>query len=93
MGGGLQEAGDISLDQSLQQPNAEPLAEQQHGALAAIDHNSIAAGDAVAGYAAGSQAAMTAVRAVADSAAIAATEKQPEPEEQAAAPAAASGPI
>jgi hypothetical protein len=39
----------------MHQPNATQLAEQQLGALVEIDHNSIAAGDAAAGDAAGTR--------------------------------------
>eukprot|EP00966_Prymnesium_polylepis_P025237 581984-Prymnesium_polylepis.1 len=63
----------------MQQPNAAQDAEQQRGALVAIDRNSDATGDAAAGDAQGGQAAMTAV-----------ADKQPQPEDQAAAPAAVS---
>ena len=54
-GCGLQERNDEAgpLEARMHQPNATPLAEQQRGALGVIDHNSIAAGDAAAGNAAG----------------------------------------
>ena len=89
-GSGLQEVGASSLDFVLQQPNAAQLMERQRGALVDIDHNSSATGDAAAGDAAGGQAAET---ASADSAANQAAKQQTEPEQQAAALAAASEPV